>query len=257
LIARALRIDVDYDDNRSRTTVRINRQADTTRVETQQRQEKKKLSRSSKLRFNLDLGLNNFVNSQPFVNPADPLADPINYDLRPLGSRYISFNTHVEPRIGGQNSPLHLRSGLELAFNNFMFDRNISLRQEGDQTIFYEEQDRLFQKSKLAMSSINLPLMMMLKFRNNRGGNAFTIGAGGFVGHRLGSHTKVKYPENGRTNKDKERSNFYLNDVQYGANVMVGFGSLRLFGKYNLNPLFRENRGPETNVVSFGLTLFH
>lgn len=251
LIARALKIDVDYDEERSRTTIRVDRQSDTTQVRAQQRREEKReeklKSRSLKLTWDLDVGLNTFI---------DPEPNPVPYDLRPLGSRYVSINTHIEPRIGGPSSPLHLRTGLELAFNNFMFDKNVSLRETDNQTLFFVEQERDFQKSKLAMSSINLPLMATIKVKNSRGKNAFTIGAGGFVGHRLGSHTKVKYPEGGRTNKDKERSNFNLSDVQYGTNFLLSFGPLQLFAKYNMNSLFLENRGPDVNVLSFGVTFF-
>lgn len=252
LIAKALKIDVDYDDTRSKTTVRINRQSDSTQVRAEQRREEKKISKSTKLTVDIDLGLNTFVNGEPYVNPP---GQPVDYDLRPLGSRYVSLNTHIAPRIGGPSSPLHLRSGLEFAFNNFMFDENITLREVDNQTVFFYDQERDFQKTKLAMSSVNLPLMLMLKFKNSRGKEAFTIGAGGFVGHRLGSHTKVKYPDGGRNRKDKDRGNFNLTDVQYGTNFIVGFGPLQLFGKYNMNPLFRDNRGPDVNVFSFGITL--
>lgn len=255
-LAKALKIDVKYDERTDKTTVRVNRNADSTAVHHQekaQRQEEKRIARSTKFKLDIDLGLNTLLNTEPILNQGEV----VNYDLRPLGSRYISINTHIEPRIGGPTSPLHLRSGLELAFNNYMFDKNVSLTENDGQTIFYNETERVFQKSKLATSSINVPLMVMLKFRNSRGKNAFSIGAGGFVGHRLGSHTKVKYPEGGRNNKDKERSNFNLNDVQYGTNLLVGVGSLQLFAKYNANPLFRDNRGPEANALSFGLTIFH
>ena len=252
LIAKALKIDVDYNDETSKTTVRVNRQSDTTQVEGEEHREEKKKSCSTKLGLDVDLGLNTLVNSEPYVNPTGESA---NYDLRPLGSRYVSINTHLEPRIGGPSSPLHLRTGLEFAFNNYMFDKNVVLRDEGDQAVFFLDPEQTYMKTKLATSSVNLPLMITLKFKNSRGKNAFSIGAGGFVGHRLGAHTKVKYAENGRNNKDKERGNFNLTDVQYGTNFLLSFGSLQLFAKYNMNPLFRANRGPEVNTVSFGLTL--
>jgi hypothetical protein len=252
LIAKALRIDVDYDETKSKTTVRVNRQSDSTQVRSEQQREEKKFSRSTKLSLDVDLGLNTFINSQPYL---DPLLQPVDYDLRPLGSRYVSVNTHIAPRIGGPSSPLHLRSGLEFAFNNFMFDENITLREIDNQTVFFYEPDRTFQKTKLATSSVNVPLMVMLRFKNQKGNDGFTLAAGGFVGHRLGSHTKVKYSEDGRTNKDKDRGNFNLTDVQYGTNFIIGFGSLQLFAKYNMNPLFRDSRGPEVNVFSFGITL--
>jgi hypothetical protein len=36
---------------------------------------------------------------------------------------------------------------------------------------------------------------------------------------------------------------------------VIGYRKVELFGKYNLNELFKDNRGPAMNVVSFGFRI--
>lgn len=203
--------------------------------------------KSTRFNFDVDLGLNAVVNN----NDATPVPD-----LRTVASRYVSLNSHLISQVGGRRSPFYIVSGLELAFNNYMFDKNWVALDEKDVTAFSRMDEFSIDKSKITTSSLNVPLMTMLKFRNRRGKDGFHIGAGGFAGYRLGAHSKLKYSQDGNTRKEKDRSNFNLNDFQYGATGVVGYGNLTLFAKYNMNSLFKENRGPEANVASFGFRLF-
>ncbi|MGV3642151.1 MAG: outer membrane beta-barrel protein [Adhaeribacter sp.] len=218
---------------------------------TQDSVEVKKKSKKgrSNFSFDIDLGLNTFAKVPD--NSGDA------FDLKPMGSRYISLNQHFDARIGGQKSPLYLVTGFELAFNNFMLDKNRYLADEDGQTMFLKEpaDGRSFEKSKLTTSSLNVPLMAALKFKNSKGKQSFSIGAGGFAGYRLGGHTKLKYQDEGKTIKDKERGSYNMEDFQYGLNFVIGYRGVELFGKYNLNELFKDNRGPSMNVLSFGFRI--
>jgi hypothetical protein len=160
-------------------------------------------------------------------------------------------------QIGGQKSPFYLVSGVEFAFNNYMFDKNVIIQDNDDVTEFTKVADINYEKSKLATSSINIPLMPMLKFKRANGKDGFHIGAGGFAGYRLGSHSKVKYEQEGNSTKDKDRGSFNLSDFQYGATGVIGYNNLSLFVKYNMNDLFKEERGPQVNVISFGFRLLN
>ncbi|MBC8081768.1 MAG: PorT family protein [Hymenobacter sp.] len=211
------------------------------------RQEEKK-NRAVHNTFTLDLGLNSFVNVSTPPNQARP-------DLKPTGSRYLSLNWHYDVRVGQPGSPFHLRTGPELAFNNYMLDDNTSFRNVGGVTTINQEATRSLDKSKLTVTTLNLPLMALLDFQDEKGRDAFRIGAGGFVGYRLGSHTKIKYNEEGRTRKDKDRGSYNLEDFQYGVQGTIGVRGLDLFVKYNLNDTFQNNRGPQAQTLSFGISL--
>ncbi|RDC63167.1 outer membrane beta-barrel protein [Adhaeribacter pallidiroseus] len=244
-----VKVEVDYEDddtnNQEEKNVRvlINSRNDSVRRARNER----KMSRRHHFFSTVDLGLNTFVNLPETKNSL--------FDLKPIGSRFVSLNQYITTRLGGVKSPLHLRTGLEFAFNNYMLAKNHRIADENDVTVFYNETTLSLEKSKLTASSINLPLMLELNFKDRNGKESFKIGGGGFIGYRLGSHTKIKYQSEGNTYKDKERGNYNLEDMQYGVNFVIGYKWINLFAKYNMNDLFKENRGPKMNVVSFGFRI--
>lgn len=197
--------------------------------------------------FSMDLGLNTLVNRG---NPAPDAS----FDLRPLGSRYISFQWRHSWRVGKVGSPVYIVSGPEVAFNNYMFDNNRQLFSNDSSVSYIGKSPLNLQKSKLATTTLNLPLMAQLYFRDDKGHESFRLGAGGFVGYRLSSHTKLKYDRDGSTKKDKDRGSYNLEDFQYGLQGIIGVRGVDLFVKYNLNELFKENRGPQAQTLSFGIS---
>ncbi len=181
-------------------------------------------------------------------------------ELRTLGSRYVNIGLNTFARLGGKQSPAYLVFGPEFAFNNYMLEGNNKwVNQNGRTSVVPETNGRQYQKTKLATSTFTVPLMVQFKFREKDGRghshSGFTIGAGGFVGYRLGSWTKLKYFEEGNTFKDKNYGSYNLTDWQYGLQGVIGYRSLQFFAKYNLNELFREGQGPQAQTVSFGLRL--
>ncbi|KUG08882.1 outer membrane beta-barrel protein [Solirubrum puertoriconensis] len=213
-------------------------------------QQAKRVARQQKISgtdFGVDIGLNALTNRENLPAGED-------FDLRPWGSRYIALKWQFWARFG-KNNPLYFHLGPEIAFNNFMFEGNRRpIDVDNRTTIVADPQGRSFEKSKLAMTTLNLPAGITVRLRNDEGKEMFRIGGGGFVGYRLGSHTKIKYEEEGRTNKDKDRGSYNLQDFQYGVTGTFGVRNFNLFAKYNLNELFKDNRGPKAQAISFGLT---
>ncbi|WP_161887746.1 outer membrane beta-barrel protein [Pontibacter russatus] len=242
-INKNFKIDVEVEEDGDNTKVNVDVPTKDERDSTRAAHEEEHY-KVTRFESGLDLGLN------AFTGDASNLVD-----LKPLGSRYVSLNLHLKSQVGGRKSPFYIVSGPEFAFNNYMFEDNVVVEEEGDMTVFREEEELNFEKSKLTHSSVNLPLMALFQFKRENGKDGFTIGAGPFIGYRLGSHTKQKYELEGRTERDKTRDSFNLTDFQYGVEGVVGYGSLSLFAKYNMNDLFKENRGIQTNVVSFGIRL--
>lgn len=238
-------VQVEEEDGNTRVDVNVPSKEERDSIRTVH---KEKHYKSTRFNFDVDLGLNNFVDEEGGAYVPD---------LKPLGSRYVSLNLHLNSQIGGRKSPFYLVSGLEFAFNNYMFDDNAIVEEVNDITQFRRVSDISFEKTKLTHSSVNVPLMPMLKFKRDNGKDGFKIGAGAFAGYRLGSHTKVKYSQEGKTEKDKTRDNFNLSEFQYGLEGVVGYGGLDLFVKYNMNDLFKDNRGPQINVISFGVRLLN
>ena len=207
--------------------------------------------KSSDTNLVLDVGLNALVNQKPGAGQSA-------VDLRPGGSRYVNIGLDYAQRLGGRRSPVSLVLGPEFAFNNYMLNGNDKWVSQNGATSIARETNltRQYDKTKLATASVNLPLMLQLKLHDAHYKPAFSLAAGGFVGYRLGSWTKLKYTNEGATYKDKDHGSYNLEDFQYGLQGTIGYGSLQLFAKYNLNQLFRAGQGPDAQVLSFGVRLF-
>ena len=202
----------------------------------------------------IDLGVNALVNQKQYFAPGGQL-EPI--DLRTEGSRYVNIGLVYFARLGGKHSPVSLAMGPEFAFNNFMLSGNNKwVNNNGRTDVVREIDGRQFQKSKLASSSINLPLMLHLQLSDSHYKSTFTLGAGGFVGYRIKSWTKLKYTSNGTTYKDKEDGSYNMENFLYGLQGTIGYRHLELFAKYNMNNLFKAGVGPDTQILSFGVRLF-
>ncbi|OUJ74873.1 outer membrane beta-barrel protein [Hymenobacter crusticola] len=239
---------VDEDGSSDNVKVHVGRMDTSNRDSVRKAKSEARFNRVHHSNFTMDLGLNTLVNRGATA------PNTYDYALRPLGSRYISFQWRHSWRLGAVGSPLYLVSGPEIAFNNYMFDNNARLFANDSMSYINRESTLNLQKSKLATTTLNLPLMAQLYFRDKKGHESFRLSAGGFVGYRLSSHTKLKYDRDGSTKKDKDRGSYNLEDFQYGLQGIIGVRGLDLFVKYNLNDLFKENRGPQAQTLSFGIT---
>ncbi|HEX8658280.1 MAG TPA: outer membrane beta-barrel protein [Hymenobacter sp.] len=201
-----------------------------------------------------DLGLNAFINQKEYLSPT---GTPEPLDLRTGGARYVNLGWDWNTRLGGKRSPLNITVGPHFAFNNYMLSGNNRWVNENGRTdVVRETNGRQYQKSKLASSSVNLPLMLQLKLRDSHHKPTFSLGAGGFVGYRIKSWTKLKYTNDGTTYKDKEDGSYNMENFLYGLQGTIGYRGLELFAKYNMNGLFKTAAGPDTQVLSFGLRVF-
>jgi hypothetical protein len=241
-------IKVDYDDKTDKTKFVAGSNPDAKKDSASV----KKPVRYSRNSTNLELalGFNSLLNTDDNILGIN--------DLRPWGSRFVSLGITDDFRIGGIKSPLSLRSGITFMFYNYMFDGNIQVRDEpvagNDYTYFVEDNTLPLDKSKLAVTTINVPLMAILDFKNDSSDTNFRFGVGGFIGYRIGAHTKIKYNQDGHDRKDKDDGNFNLEDLQYGLKGIIGYRGTDLFVNYNLNELFKNNRGPKANAISFGVS---
>jgi hypothetical protein len=190
--------------------------------------------------FNFHVGLNNYFEKDHF-----PANETTPYTLSPFRSRYFAIDFTQKIKLA---KSLFFTTGAELEFNNYMFRDEVEIRKDNG-TIAFLPLERDVRKSKLATTYFNLPAMIIIGSDKK-----VQLGVGGYIGYRLGSHSKIKYTS-GDDIKDKNRSNFYLNDWKYGLRGTLGIKDVKLFMNYDLNTLFRGDRDPKLNSVSFGLII--
>lgn len=170
--------------------------------------------------------------------------------LKPLGSRYVALGYGASLRLSeGRNTALKLRTGLEVSWYNFMLDDN-RLAVQTPAGVAFPDAGRRLEKSKLTAAYLNLPLMPTVGFRR---GAVQSVSAGGYVGMRLDSYTKVKESDGDR---DRIHGTYALTNFRYGLAAEVNFRHApTFFVNYDLNPLFRDGQGPKVQGLSFGVRL--
>lgn len=82
--------------------------------------------------------------------------------------------------------------------------------------------------------------------------NSFKVGVGGFVGATVSAVQIVRYNENGRNVFIKRRADYNTNTLVYGLGAYVGVGDLSIFGRYELNDVFKDS-DIKSNALSIGL----
>ncbi|TAH44338.1 MAG: hypothetical protein EYC69_00615 [Bacteroidetes bacterium] len=175
-------------------------------------------------------------------------------ELRQEKSISVSLNL-LQKNFEIAKSNLWFFTGLGINWNNYRFDNNISILSANPISTFADTNSTIkYEKSKLVASYLTAPIMFEY-FTGRDKKRAFHIGAGAMLGLRIGSHTKQKYEQDGKTYKPKTHDDFNLNPFRYGFRVALGYGGFNLFADYYASTLFKENKGPSLYPVAIGITL--
>jgi hypothetical protein len=206
--------------------------------------------------FNLDLGTNNYLENEKF-----PDQNAL-YTVRPWGSWYVGLNSVRRTRIA---RVLFAEWGLGASWYNFKFqNENVFMRKDATGVTFEEDtRPYEFKKSKLTALYLNASFVPMLDFGGNRRkamffdgdhSESFRFGAGPYVGYRIDSYSKQEYKIEGDKNQERNRDNYYLNNIRYGIRAQIGLRDTDLFFCYDMNELFSKDKGPKLNAFSFGIS---
>lgn len=195
--------------------------------------------------YGVSIGLNNFIQQSTLLAyPED------SYDLQPLGSRYFALSVGAMPTIiRGKYASLKLYYGVEVAWNNFMFEGN-NVAEKTPTGVAFPDAGRELQKSKLTVCTIGVPVVPRVTFYSSDGRKICHIGFGGYVNYRLDSYRKIKEADGTR---DRRHSDYYLNSIRYGLMAHLGIRSFDFFAKYDLSPLFEVGKGPDVRTLTFGI----
>ncbi len=212
----------------------------------------------SKFYFNIDIGLDNYLEDGKFPGGSE------HYALNPIGSWYWQFGPTFRTHLFGT---FFIDLGLSAASNIYRFDNAATrLIKNNDQVLFYADSSNVSHlKSKLATWHIQVKAIPMISLGSkkrdgwrlwNNIDQGVRLGIGPYAGYKIWSRSKYTYKQNGDKQKDKNESNFLLNDIRYGIRGQVGFRGIDLFVEYDLNEMYQENSGaPVLQRLQFGITL--
>ena len=201
---------------------------------------------------NFEFGLNNYL----LADGKFPDAIDAPFTVKPLESKTLALNFVNNSQIAG---PVFADWGGGLSLLTYKFeDPMVRLIKDTDGITFPQDANGYssYKKSKLNITYINAFVVPMI-YTSYRGRmvdkeNSFRFGAGLFGSYRVGSSMKVVYNDE-KKQKDKIKSNFFLNNIQYGIRAQVGWKGTDIYFNYNLSTLFQEDRGPELYPIGFGI----
>ena len=199
--------------------------------------------------FNLDLGINNFLQKGSFPTSDQP------YATKGWGSWNVGLNWMGSQRLSDR---LRWNFGLGFQWYNFKFEnRDFQAVRGQDQIGFVERTDVTGVKSKLSASYLTAMTLLKANLGKDKGLN---LAFGPYIGYRLGGRSKFVYEESGRVADRTEKINtgLYLENLRYGFRGEIGIGKhLSFFSTYDLNELFQEGKGPSLNPITFGIKLLN
>jgi hypothetical protein len=194
----------------------------------------------------IEFGFNSFAKPDYSMYPA------ANNDFMSLNQgKSIEFNLNFyELNIALNKSYIGLVSGMGLSFNNYRFENAYTLEKGNTRTEPVALDQNGLDKTKLAVSYLNVPLLLEFQVPVNQHEGRLFVSAGIVGGVKIGSHTKVKYGNN----KEKDRSGFNINSFNYAATARIGYKGVSLFTKYSLTPFFEDGKGPDLTPFTIGIS---
>jgi len=232
------KIKILVDESRNGTKVKV------------ENEKKKSLSPPFRTYGKFDLGINNYLDSDRNMPSSD-----LPYAAKGWGSWNVGFNWMASQRIV---KGVYWDFGMGIQWYNFKFENPNYQAIKGAEGIEFLDRSGITAiKSKISASYLTAQTMLQLDFgkMNNQGKKGLRIGAGPYLGYRLGGNSKFVGRENnaGIRFKDKQDTGLYLNNLRYGMRGEIGVGSFTFFSTYDMNTLFSAGKGPELNPITFGI----
>lgn len=214
-----------------------------------EKDKKEKRKNDIELWSGFDLGVNGYLNaSNGFDMPAG-----YNYlELNPVSSMSVGFNL-FEKDLPLIRNYFELVTGMGFTINNYKFANNTRIVNNPNQFTGIIDTQNVFDKTKLRVSYINVPLLFEINTHANPN-KAIHLAAGFVFGYNIGAKTKIVYEVNGKSEKSHDGNNYFINPYKCDATVRIGYGDgVMLFASYSLTTLFRNNKGPELYPTSIGI----
>lgn len=177
-------------------------------------------------------------------------------------SRFFEWGVTWRTRLSENSGIANIKYGLSLQYNQMTpkNSRGVFVT-DGDQT-YIEPLDYKLDKTLLRNVNAVIPVHFELDFTKKyvtntdsyiRSHNGFRLGLGGYAGVNVRSKMKLKFEdETGNKVKSSTTSDYNAEKFVYGLSGYIGYGTMSLYAKYDLNEVFENNPIAENNL-SIGL----
>jgi hypothetical protein len=177
------------------------------------------------------------------------------------GSKFFEMGWAWRTRVFNNTNFLRFHYGFSFQFNGLKSKDNLYYVVNDEGETVQEEFPFSLNKSKLKLDNLVFPVHFEFgPSRTRISGDQvryslrhqFRIGLGGYAGFNLGTRQKIKYNENGSSQKLKIKGGLNSNPFIYGLSAYMGVDWFLLYVKYDLNPIFKSPSVEQRNI-SMGL----
>ena len=177
-------------------------------------------------------------------------------------SHFYEVGYSFKTRFTKEASQMYFKYGVSFLWNNLRLGNNQYHVKIGNITGTDTFSTQL-SESRLRHVQMNFPVHLEWDFSKNKKdkqghvldvvNNAVRLGIGGFVGFKLGTRQYLEYKdETDLSVSEVQYNNFNMNIINYGLSGYVGYKSISLYAKYDLNPLFKDTT---IRNISMGIRL--
>ena len=200
---------------------------------------------------NFHLGLNNLINSGGELDVATE-GDFSSLEVAPSS---VNFTWDIVTQaMNLYREKVRLVYGIGIDYNNYRFKNNVSLIKNADKELEVTEDAVNYDKNKLVVQHINVPLLINFKIAPKNSNDYLHISGGANFGYRIGSHMKQKWNDNGKK-KNKAEDDYNLEQFRVGYEMQFGYKNIVLYGRYFPESIFKANEGPNLRTVSAGILI--
>lgn len=145
----------------------------------------------------------------------------------------------------GETSPFTFQYGLNFSWHNLETKMPLLKYEDpnnaGEPMVAFEDDGRNISETEFDIVYMDIPLMFGIDLSGQELNEGFTLAVGGYGGVRLSSERETTYNDfNGDEVEEDLDDHFLSNQWRYGVMGQIGWGSFKITGRYDLNPLFQS-----------------
>ena len=176
-----------------------------------------------------------------------------NSDFGYLRSGFFEWGLAFRRPFNEDKNLLGLRYGVSFSYNSITPTQNNILHDNGNGETFLVDSgiaDMKRGRTYFRNSYVNIPIALDFDFSTKTYNHAnrkfdtnpgINFGLGGYVGYNINSKQFIRYEEDGYKYTIKEHGKWNVNDFNYGVMAYIGYTNLKLYAKYDLQPVFKNN----------------
>lgn len=186
------------------------------------------------------------------------IIDEVEFGKTPysFNSGFVELGWAWKTRLFENTNAVRLKYGFSFQWNKLNPKKDNYFVQEGNLTNLEPFPDEL-KESEFRITNLVVPLHFEFgpskkvekdTYFRYKTSTSFKFGIGGYAGFNIGTQQKLRYKEDGDNVKQKIRKDYNTTDFVYGLSTYVGVGGISLYGKYDLNTLFKDQPFDQNNV---------